>query len=439
MPNLDTLKASNRQTPHVRVLVPSRHSLDPCLHVKYPYSEFLTTSSFVVRRQLLFPSMPLLSISSAETIAKCASLPLRSNDVFICSYPKSGTTWTQHIVLSLLRCHVANTHARRPGARRCSSATSAEGASLLNENTPVVGHYEYAVPNYKHVSEFAPFFEIDAHWEGNQLAKKVQERQELLGTRVFNTHLRFDMLPSVNTSSTDCGARFICVIRSPLDVCVSFYHHLVHQVEGGYDGTFQEFFREWMDGDIAFGSWMHHILSIAQGISTTAGARSQPQQQQKQQEDLDPTHSTCGRRHQVVLPDGRQLLMVTYEEMLCDLPTVVKEIQHFLGLHSISSQQLQDMLPTFSFDSMKQDLDRFQPQSVQWKGDFTFLRKGTVGDSKRMLSNVQKAELKKRLDDMTFHTHLTRLLKASHPQMYDMLTNLVRTSSDAQVLWHQCA
>jgi hypothetical protein len=39
------------------------------------------------------PSMPLLTISSPVTVAACAAFSLRSTDIFICSYPKSGTTW----------------------------------------------------------------------------------------------------------------------------------------------------------------------------------------------------------------------------------------------------------------------------------------------------------------------------------------------------------
>lgn len=323
---------------------------------------------------LSFPPMPLLSITSAKTIVNCASLHLRPSDVFICSYPKSGTTWTQHIVLSLLRCHVSNT----------------------SSNVP---------PNYTHVSDYAPFFEIDAHWDrNNHLSSDIQERHQLLGTRVFNTHLRFNMLPTSNCA----GARLVYLIRSPLDACVSFYHHLVHQVEGGYEGTFDDFFQEWMAGDIAFGSWIHHVLSFVNAISTG-----------QEQQVSSNSHT------QVLLPDGRKILLVSYEEMLCNLSTVVKEIQDFLDLDSITCEQREEMLPTFEFANMKQNLDRFQPQSVQWKDDFTFLRKGTSGDSITMVSDMQRAEFIKCLETTNYHEWLTRLLKGSHPQVYEMLESVI--------------
>lgn len=41
------------------------------------------------------PPMPLLPISSSKTISMCRNLELRDSDIFICSYPKSGTTWMQ--------------------------------------------------------------------------------------------------------------------------------------------------------------------------------------------------------------------------------------------------------------------------------------------------------------------------------------------------------
>ena len=44
---------------------------------------------------------PLLPITSPNTLNNCKNLPL-TNDIFIASYPKSGTTWTQAIVYHLL-------------------------------------------------------------------------------------------------------------------------------------------------------------------------------------------------------------------------------------------------------------------------------------------------------------------------------------------------
>ncbi|MGH7954331.1 MAG: sulfotransferase domain-containing protein [Gloeomargaritales cyanobacterium] len=48
------------------------------------------------------PQMTLLSITSLPTIQLCSNFPTRSSDIFTCSYPKSGTTWMPHIIISLL-------------------------------------------------------------------------------------------------------------------------------------------------------------------------------------------------------------------------------------------------------------------------------------------------------------------------------------------------
>ena len=186
-------------------------------------------------------NFPLLPITSPKTIEQCRNLPLTSSDIFICSYPKSGTTWTQHILLSLLRAE--------------------EGKDI---------------PEYDHVSDYAPFYEIDPHWESDdadspRILQSICDKHSLLGRRVFNTHLRWDMLPCNAEASADntgmeaesCGAKFIYLVRSPLDVCVSFYHHLSSQVEGRYEKGFDNFFSDWLAGRIAFGSWIDHIQSFA--------------------------------------------------------------------------------------------------------------------------------------------------------------------------------
>ena len=159
----------------------------------YTSPHFIILSSSVMMN---FPPMPLLPISSATTINACKSLPLRPTDVFICSYPKSGTTWTQHIVLTLLLA-----------SRRCHP--SPDDDEILS--------------GYNHVSEYAPFFEIDAHWDHNRhcLIESIQRNHDALHQRVFNTHLRWEMLPKQMSNEEDnndhlrpaCG-KFIYVTRN---------------------------------------------------------------------------------------------------------------------------------------------------------------------------------------------------------------------------------
>eukprot|EP00985_Skeletonema_marinoi_P003289 scaffold1372_cov79-Skeletonema_marinoi.AAC.6 len=123
------------------------------------------------------------------------------------------------------------------------------------------------------------------------------ENHDRLGRRVFNTRLRWDMLPKrcevdgctpqnddkkgnddVNTGPADdndshvhkerpqCG-KFIYVTRNQIDVVASFYHHLSNQIEGTYTDTFETFLRDWMDGKIPFGSSLHHLIRFAGGFA----------------------------------------------------------------------------------------------------------------------------------------------------------------------------
>lgn len=73
----------------------------------------------------------LLPITGHKTVHNCRNLKVRPGDVFICSYPKSGTTWTQNIVYQLL----------------------SNGAEL------------------EHIAEYAPFYCADRNWD-----QKAKER-----------------------------------------------------------------------------------------------------------------------------------------------------------------------------------------------------------------------------------------------------------------------
>jgi hypothetical protein len=198
---------------------------------------------------------PLLPITSPETLRRCKALPLRKGDIFVASFPKSGTTWMQHIVHTL----------------------ATDGSSRL-----------------PHVSDACPFFDVDRTWQtnGDGLAGPVQANHAKIGRRIFNTHLRWRMMPKDHPD-----ARYVYLVRRPADACISFFHHLTHQSldDGGFAGTLDEFVTEWAGGKAPFGSWSAHLrawLGLGGGAS-------------------DP-----------------RVLVVSYEEMKADLASCVRKVTH---------------------------------------------------------------------------------------------------------------
>lgn len=336
------------------------------------------TSSSSIRQEYHWdcPHMPLLSITTPSTIQLAASFLVQPTDVFIASYPKSGTTWIQHIVLSLL-------------VRNKRNFDQKYSPNKIDEIF------------YEHVSEFAPFFDIDPHWEQQHdddnitsgephMTKWIRDNQARLGRRVFNTHLRFNMLPNQGP------CKIIYIVRSPLDTCVSFYHHLANQIEGGYNGSLNEFFDEWLAGQLPFGSWIDHVMSYATGFangttSNCINAKEEPNTAERRLFD-----NNCRK---ITLSDNRELLLVTYKDMVDDLMTVVQQIVSFLELENVTEEEIKDeLIPTFSFQDMRNNLHRFQPKSVTWKNNFIFLRKGLQGDAQKTLTSNHQTLFQQQLD-----------------------------------------
>lgn len=131
-------------------------------------------------------------------------------DIFVCTYPKCGTTWMQYIVYLLM-------HAGEPLARD------------------------------------APLGSVFPHLE--EVGREAVAA--LPAPRLIKTHLPKAMAPFAP------GARYIYVARNPFDCVVSFYHH-TRGFPQHYDfsnGTFTDFFECFMKGEVDFGDYFEHLLS----------------------------------------------------------------------------------------------------------------------------------------------------------------------------------
>lgn len=284
------------------------------------------------------PDMPLLPITSGPTVTSCRELPVTERDIFVCSYPKSGTTWTQNLVCRLLAANL--------------------GMDL---------------PDDWHLSHSAPFYEVDQYWnnsEPNPSKRRVpaktplQNDDEATAFRVFNTHLRPHQLPP--------NAKCVYVVREPLDVLTSFYHHLANQSEadGGYSGTPQECCADFVSGAILYGKWQDHI-------EAWLGHHN--------------NHTT-----------SNLLLLLHYQDMKHNLNQEATKLARFLG---VPEQRLLEVVktavPHCSFFSMRAERWRYTPLSVQWKMDDTtgkpyndFVRAGRMGDGKEFLETYFTDDLR---------------------------------------------
>lgn len=129
----------------------------------------------------------------------------RRDDVYISSYPRSGTTWTQ-LMVHLVR-----------------------GGDL----------------SFGHISDAVPWFERPLAL-GRATAATFADRR---GPRSFKSHLPLAWLPR--------GARYVYVERDGRDVLVSYYHFYRSHLAG--TDSFEQFFERFMRGELQYGSWFRHV------------------------------------------------------------------------------------------------------------------------------------------------------------------------------------
>ena len=135
---------------------------------------------------------------------------LREDDIWILSYPKSGTHWTQEMVWMIT--HDVDTEA---------------GRVPLAARSPMI--------ESRSVLRGIPVHDEEARDEA------VRERLEAItnmpGRRLIKTHLPLELLPPRLLDT----CQLVYVARNPRDCAVSFYHHNLSMPGHGFVGTFDQF------------------------------------------------------------------------------------------------------------------------------------------------------------------------------------------------------
>ncbi|KAL7644377.1 UNVERIFIED_CONTAM: hypothetical protein RMT77_005207 [Armadillidium vulgare] len=162
---------------------------------------------------------------------KCQSFEMKSSDVWVVTFPKAGTTWTQEMVWCIL-----------------NDLESEEAQIELMERVPFIewdSLFPESIAQYFKISENSPCFP----------GKTWRNLEKLKEPRTIKSHLHMSLLPSTIEKS-----KIIYVCRDPRDVCVSYYYH--HLKLAAFSGNFDEFFDLFINDVLIFSPFWKHVLEF---------------------------------------------------------------------------------------------------------------------------------------------------------------------------------
>ena len=152
--------------------------------------------------------LPVMTYITKEKMEPLKHIELYPDDIFICSYPKSGTTWVQQIVKLLLNGGVDD----QQSIHKTIPYIDIEGKAALQQPSP----------------------------------------------RIVKTHLPYQRVAGGLPPTT--AAKYIYIARNPKDTAVSYFHHTRAMRHYEYTGDWNDYFRKFMTGRVAQGSWFDNVL-----------------------------------------------------------------------------------------------------------------------------------------------------------------------------------
>ncbi|XP_064605706.1 sulfotransferase 1E1-like [Liolophura sinensis] len=141
-----------------------------------------------------------------EHVADVCGFTARPDDVFLCSYPRSGTHWVSDLLVVLI-------------SNRLQLQTALKADAML---------------------EYVGCDHLDTK----------------PSPRVINTHLNYHLLPK-DVFQKQC--KIVFVYRNPKDVALSYYHFIKERKHYGYNGKFPAFLELFMEGKVPYGDWFEYM------------------------------------------------------------------------------------------------------------------------------------------------------------------------------------
>ncbi|XP_077998119.1 sulfotransferase 1 family member D1-like [Glandiceps talaboti] len=282
------------------------------------------------------------------------SFECRNDDVFVVSYPRSGTTWTIEMISLIMNnadteyTYTVKQHVRVP---------------MLEISVETLKRHEWLVTQILWLKSWIPrsvqrYFKLDKIQDlAIRTATDSLQYLTLMPSsspRLIKTHLQRHHFPEQGFKKQ---SKIVYVARNPKDVLVSYYYHYTNTAfHGFYRGTWTDFYGLIMAKQVAFGDWFDHVLGWWK-------------------------HA-----------DDENVCFLKYEEAKKDLRGTIKKLANFLK-KDLTEEEIGRIEKYCSFESMRKN------PAVNMDGErlfdlkrAAFIRKGCIGDWQNYFTVAQNRE-----------------------------------------------
>ncbi|XP_059057000.1 sulfotransferase 1C4-like [Achroia grisella] len=281
--------------------------------------------------------------------SKIYNMDVRPSDVFVVTFPKSGTTWTQELVWLI--------------GNDLDYETAAKLS--LKERFPFI---EFNFFFYNPNAEDQEKKEVDMfplHEKFVDTLPNIDAIFNAPSPRFIKSHLPFSLLPPTLLDT----AKVVYVARDPRDAAVSYYHHCKMMKMYGLQGDFKEFWNLFISNRVDWSPYDAHIKEAWE------------------------------KRHHP------NMLFLFYEELYKDLPAAVRRVSQFLN-KTVTEEQILKLCDHLHIDNFRNNksVNLDELEKIGYIKNGHFIRKGKAGGWRSHFDEemTQQAErwMKEKLGDV---------------------------------------